>query len=108
MAKMKRLVLKIGGFHLNGEVIDAKTIVKLGAQLPQQIRLRNAFSMYDVRAQCLAAGSDGPNVKIMHVGNAAGVEYRILDRGEIDVRRRTFEQYVCRLFDQSDRAPDDE
>jgi hypothetical protein len=33
VAKVKRLVFEIGGFHLDREVIDTKTIVKLGAQL---------------------------------------------------------------------------
>src|SRR5215510_11841688 len=49
MTKMKRFVFEVGGFHLNREVIDAKTIVQLGAQLAQQIRLRDAVGVNHVR-----------------------------------------------------------
>jgi hypothetical protein len=33
MAKMKCFVFKVRGFHLDGEVVDTKAIVELGAQL---------------------------------------------------------------------------
>ena len=55
MAKMKCLVFKVVGFHLNCEVIHTKTIVKLGAQLPQQVGLRDGFSSESrVRLKLLA------------------------------------------------------
>src|SRR5678815_1387506 len=62
VAEMKCLVLKIGGFHLNREVVHAKSIVKLRAQLSQQIRLRDARSMNHVRTQCVTPRRDYPNV----------------------------------------------
>src|SRR5689334_7339076 len=106
MAKMKSIVFKIGGFHLNREVVHAKTIVKFRAQLFQQVRLRDAGGMNHVRAECFASGRDGPNMKIVNVGHALRVEDRIFNRGQIDVSRRAFEQHVRRLFDQPDRAHD--
>ena len=73
MAKMKCLVFKIGGFHLNREVVYAKSIVKLRAQLSQQIRLRDARGMNDVRTQRFTAGRDCPNVQVVYVRNAGRV-----------------------------------
>ena len=73
MAKMKCLVFKLVGFHLNSEVIHTETIVKLGAQLPQQIGLRDAFRVNHVCAQRLSPGRDGSNVKVVDVGNSSSV-----------------------------------
>src|SRR5678816_3790303 len=67
VAEMKCLVFEIGGFHLNREVVHAKSIVKLRAQLSQQIRLRSARGMNHVRTQRLTSGRDCPNVQIVYV-----------------------------------------
>ncbi len=51
------------------EVIHAKAIVKLGAQLSQEVGLGDAVRMNHVRAQRVAAGSDRPNMQVVNVGD---------------------------------------
>src|SRR5678816_3866171 len=73
VAEMKCLVLKIRGLHLNREVVHTKPIVQLRAQLSQQVRLRDARSMNDVRAQRFASRRDCPNMQIVYVRHASRV-----------------------------------
>ena len=108
MTEMKCLVFEIGSFHLNREVIDAETIVKLGAQLPQQIGLRDAVGVNHVRTQRFAPGSDRPNVQVVHIRNSVSRENRIFNRRQVDMRRGSFQQHVRRLANQPYRAPDDQ
>src|SRR5688572_16335797 len=108
MTKMKRLVFEIGGLHLNREVIDAKTIVKLGAQFAQQVRLRNGVRVNHMRAQRFAPGSDGPNMQIMNVGNTVSVQDSVFNRCKVDMCRRAFEQHIRRLANQPYRSPDNQ
>src|SRR5688500_17315334 len=106
MTKMKRLVFEVRGFRLNRKVIDAKTIVKLCAQLAQQVGLRGTVRVNHKRAQRIASGSDRPNVQIVNVCDAVSSEDRIFDGSQVDVRRRAFEQHVGRLANQPYRSPD--
>ena len=91
MAKMKRFIFGVGCLHLDREVIDAKTIVKLRAQFTQQIRLRDAVRVNHVCAQCFAPGSDGPNVQVVYVRDAVSRQDRVFNCREIDMRGRAFE-----------------
>ena len=48
LAEMNGLVLKIDGFHLNGQVVDAEVVMKFGAQFLEQLDLFYLFTMNDV------------------------------------------------------------
>ena len=48
IAKVKGLVFKIGGLHLDRKMVNSKTIVKFGPELFQQVWLRNAVGMNDM------------------------------------------------------------
>jgi hypothetical protein len=82
---------------LNREVIDAKTIVKLGPQFAQQIRLRDAVRVNHMRAQRLASGSDRPNVQVVNVVDAVRARMASSTAARLIVRRRALQQHVRRL-----------
>ena len=50
MAEMKGLIFEVGRFHLDGQVVHAKTVVKLGAQFSKQFGLQNCVRMYHMGA----------------------------------------------------------
>jgi hypothetical protein len=101
-------VFEIFGLHLQRQVIDAETVVEFDAQHLEQFGLHHRRRVDDVRAQGFASRSDRPDVQVVDALDAFGRADGLLDRREVDVRGRAFQQNVRGFLDEMPRTPDDQ
>ena len=82
-------------------MVYAETVVKLASDGSEKFGVYNRVVVAYMDRECVNAGRDRPNVKVVNAAHPFGFKYRGLDGVQIYMPRRTFEQDVYRIKDQS-------
>src|SRR3954447_2774567 len=93
------------GLDLDGDVVDAETVVERAADLGEEAFAVAALGGHNVGGERLAAAGDRPDVEVVdpaHVGDGEDGPAHLVD---VDVARRRLHEDAERLFDQRPRGP---
>ena len=79
LADVDCLGLEVERFHLDREVVDAELFVQSVANYLKQLRVRHRLVVADVRRQCVDAGRDRPDMKVMDTCDTGGLDDECFD-----------------------------
>jgi len=99
----------VGDFELDGGVVDAEVVAELVIDaLEKSLAFTEVhFDDLHVAGESMGLGAEAPDMQVVDVDDAGDLFHGRANVGEVEAARRSFEQDVQGLADDTDRAPED-